>query len=132
MIRILIVFAIASLAQADIGYVVGGKDANISEVPYQISLMQHNSFTCGGSIISKSYILTAAHCVTKVGTYKVRVGSSYSYKEGTVLKVAKVTIHPEYEEPPYNNDFALLRLKTPIKKLMTRSKASLSLLQTKN
>jgi trypsin len=117
MIRILIVFAIASLAQADIDYVVGGKDANISEVPYQKSLMQHNSFTCGGSIISKSYILTAAHCVSEFGDYKVRVGSSYSDKEGTtVLKVAKVTIHPEYESPPYNNDFALLRLKTPIKK----------------
>jgi trypsin len=85
--------------------------------------MQHNVFICGGSIISKSYIITAAHCVSEDETYKVRVGSSYSYKEGTVLKVAKITIHPEYESPPYNNDFALLRLKTPIKKFDTKIKS---------
>jgi secreted trypsin-like serine protease len=117
MIRILIIFAVASLSQAEIpcGYVVGGKDANISEVPYQVSLMHENSFICGGSIISKSYILTAAHCVSEDGTYKVRVGSSYSDKEGIVLKVAKVTIHPEFQYHLKNNDFALLRLKTPIK-----------------
>jgi secreted trypsin-like serine protease len=118
MIRILIVFAIANFGQAEVlddNYVVNGKAANISEVPYQASLMRDNSFNCGGSIISKSYILTAAHCVTKVGTYKVRVGSSYSDKEGTVLKVTIVTIHPDYQSPPYNNDFALLRLETPIK-----------------
>jgi trypsin len=119
MIRILIVFAVASLGWADDEilneYVANGDNADISKVPYQVSLMRDNSFICGGSIISKNYILTAAHCVSEDGTYKARVGSSYSDKEGTVLKVAKVTIHPEYEKPPYNNDFALLRLKTPIK-----------------
>jgi hypothetical protein len=38
MIRILIVFAVASLGQADINrFVAGGEDTDISEVPYQAS-----------------------------------------------------------------------------------------------
>lgn len=42
--------------------IVGGKDAFIEEYPYQAS-MQYKSFHyCGAVIISKNYVVTAAHC----------------------------------------------------------------------
>jgi trypsin len=128
MIRILIFFAVASvhviLGQAVPNTkIVGGEDADITEAPYQVSLKYGNFFTCGGSIISKSYILTAAHCVQRQGTYKVRVGSSYSNKEGTLMEVAKITVHPKYGKPLYNNDFALLKLKNPIKEFDSKVKS---------
>jgi trypsin len=130
MLKILIVLAVAAISKADINrFVVGGKNADISEVPYQVALMRDGNFTCGGSIISKSYILTAAHCVTdkpdQPNHYTVRVGSSYSDKEGTVIKVAKFLVHPNYNNPKLSNDFALLKLETPIKEFDSNVKSIL-------
>lgn len=52
--------------------IIGGSSASISTYPYQAAIL-HNEldvtygtyswqFLCGGAILSKSYILTAAHC----------------------------------------------------------------------
>ena len=44
--------------------IVGGQNAENNQFPYQISLRFNNYHICGGSIISKNYVITAAHCVT--------------------------------------------------------------------
>lgn len=43
--------------------IVNGTLVTIEDAPYQISLQVRGKHTCGGSIISPEYILTAAHCV---------------------------------------------------------------------
>lgn len=45
--------------------IVGGDLIDISEVPYQASLSYDKTFICGASIISASFLLTAAHCEKK-------------------------------------------------------------------
>lgn len=45
---------------------VGGQDATEGQFPHQISLRRNGSHTCGGSIISRNFVLTAAHCVGTV------------------------------------------------------------------
>lgn len=42
--------------------IVGGKDANITDYPYQVSVMFYDLPGCGGSIINQQFILTAASC----------------------------------------------------------------------
>lgn len=44
--------------------IVGGFEIDIEEVPWQVSLQTYSSHTCGASIISENWILSAAHCVS--------------------------------------------------------------------
>jgi len=43
--------------------IVGGDFAFEGQFPYQVSLFLDSSFFCGGSLISSTTVLTAAHCV---------------------------------------------------------------------
>uniref|UniRef100_A0A1B0EZ70 Uncharacterized protein n=1 Tax=Phlebotomus papatasi TaxID=29031 RepID=A0A1B0EZ70_PHLPP len=43
--------------------IVGGQETNIEKFPYQISLEYNKKHTCGGAIISRNYVITAAHCI---------------------------------------------------------------------
>jgi trypsin len=42
--------------------IVGGWDANIEDHPYQLSLQWQGFHICGGSIISATWSMSAAHC----------------------------------------------------------------------
>nr|XP_014087497.1 serine protease SP24D-like [Bactrocera oleae] len=103
------------------GRVVGGADAAVGQFPHQVSLQREDgSHTCGGSIISENYIITAAHCVV-VGNgiepyparfYQVRVGSIQRTVGGELLKLKRIIVHKAYGN--FLNDIALLELEKPL------------------
>ena len=43
--------------------IVGGLFATENQFPHQIAILHNGVLRCGGSIISASWILTAAHCL---------------------------------------------------------------------
>ncbi|XP_017475799.1 PREDICTED: serine protease SP24D-like [Rhagoletis zephyria] len=100
--------------------IYGGRTAASGQFPYQVLLncrANGQIRTCGGAIISRNYILTAAHCVEDYEytpeDITVRAGS-VMYDEGGVLEgVSKVTIHPQYHN--FTNDIAILKLNSPLK-----------------
>lgn len=72
--------------------ILGGKDIDIENVPWQVSI-QKNSGThfCGGSIISKEWILTAAHCLTQIrnpSDIKILIGTNDKTGEGACMCLA--------------------------------------------
>lgn len=43
-------------------FIVGGVSTSIEDYPFTVSCYLNDRFSCGGSIISENWILTAAHC----------------------------------------------------------------------
>ncbi|EDW72057.1 uncharacterized protein Dwil_GK19007 [Drosophila willistoni] len=95
------------------GRIVGGTLAAITTFPWQVSLQNSGKHFCGGSIISNTIIVTAAHCfkdIKSASTLQVRAGSSYRSSGGTLYSVAAYKIHEGYNASTFLNDIAVLRL----------------------
>ena len=97
-----------------VAYIVGGQAAADGDVPWQISL-QRTSHSCGGSIINENWVVTAAHCVTNVAAsaLNIRYNTLTHNAGGTMLKVAQIISHENYDSWTINNDIALLRMASP-------------------
>ncbi|MCW1250403.1 trypsin-like serine protease [Acaricomes phytoseiuli] len=54
--------------------IVGGSNADFSQVPFTAKLLSNGSFTCTSSVISAAWVLTARHCLG--GNISVQVGSA--------------------------------------------------------
>ncbi|OOQ84584.1 Mite allergen Eur m 3 [Penicillium brasilianum] len=111
--RLALTTALLSLAGSAIAgeTIVGGTTARTGEFPYQVSV-QTTTHKCGGSIIDKDHILTAAHCVDgiRADRLRIRAGSNQHNSGGKLVKVANVTQHSQYDAATIKNDIAVLKL----------------------
>jgi len=95
-------------------HVVNGTPTRANQYPWQAGLKRGRSHTCGASLISATWVMTAAHCVRSGGSFNVVLGQHNRLAgEGVTISVAQVTSHPSYSHTPsqgFPNDIALLRL----------------------
>ncbi|XP_072237856.1 elastase-1-like [Leuresthes tenuis] len=132
MLRFLVLTSLAALVLAELEpqprfledinneeRVVGGEVARPHSWPWQISLQYKSgsSFyhTCGGTLIRKRWVMTAAHCVDTPRTWRVVLGEHDLYtSEGKeqYMSVSNVYIHPKWNANYLSSgwDIALLRL----------------------
>jgi len=109
--------------------IVGGEESQKHRWVWQGMLRYEGKFKCGGTLITPSLFLTAAHCVKDQDRpldpkkmkvlmgYHVRAGSTTIGQEGSIQEIK---IHADYRDASVSegmifNDIALIKLDKPFK-----------------
>ncbi|CAG11776.1 unnamed protein product [Tetraodon nigroviridis] len=114
MLRFLVLTSLAALALADLGpqpryledsheRVVGGEVATPNSWPWQISLQYRSGssyyHTCGGTLVERGWVMTAAHCVDRNDIALLRLAT-----EATLNSYVQLgSLPPSGQLLPHNN-----------------------------
>ncbi|PZC86953.1 hypothetical protein B5X24_HaOG200355 [Helicoverpa armigera] len=121
--RLIIFLALLGTALANprsMSRIVGGTPTSISAYPYMTN-MQRNVLgiwwaqSCGGSLLTRTSVLSAAHCFHGDSAWQWRavLGSSLSDSEDIVHTLNRVVLHPQYDHSALNFDVAILHFNNP-------------------
>jgi len=105
--------------------VVAGEESDYAEWPWTVSLESNQSsgwfqHFCGAVLISRSLVLTAAHCVefvrsSNVSNLRLRLGDHHRYHnkepDGHIERgLLEIIVHPDFHTKRLENDIALLKM----------------------
>ncbi|NWU97370.1 FA7 factor, partial [Upupa epops] len=94
--------------------ITGGTLCHRGHCPWQVLIRNSRGRGfCGGSLIGRRWVLTAAHCLDLVRPHHVTVGDFDKYQREVKeqkIGVQRTWTHPHYDSNNYNSDIALLYL----------------------
>jgi len=96
--------------------IVGGHQTEYNEYPWQVMILKDSKFTCGGSVISDRWILSAAHCFHDQDPrrYLIMIGGHHNYwtksRSELITPVLEIIIHDRYSQLTLRYDFALVKM----------------------
>ncbi|KAL3230348.1 hypothetical protein MRX96_023401 [Rhipicephalus microplus] len=113
--------------------IYNGNASDVGQWPWQAALSVRNPasndsaaewvLNCGGSLLSETWVVTAAHCVTYEASRVVipreilRVALGKHFRSGSkddanvqVRQIAEIHVNFDYDPTTYDNDIALLQL----------------------
>ncbi|CAB3379987.1 Hypothetical predicted protein [Cloeon dipterum] len=92
------------------GRITGGTNARKGEIPWQVSLQKRGYHFCGGTIVDREHIVTAAHCSQGLvlGRTSITVVAGSIHKDnGIRVGVRSIKIHPDYVRSSQGYDIAV-------------------------
>ncbi|XP_004483245.1 tissue-type plasminogen activator [Dasypus novemcinctus] len=113
----------------------GGLFADITSHPWQAAIFVKNRrspgerFLCGGILVQSCWVLSAAHCfLERFPPHHLRVVLGRTYRlvpgeEEQQFEVEKYIVHSAFDDDTYDNDIALLQLKSDSLSCAQESKA---------
>ncbi|KAI5641089.1 trypsin domain-containing protein [Phthorimaea operculella] len=103
--------------------VVGGRPTTIEQYPFMANMRRLGNFgaysqSCGGSLISRSAVVTAAHCTYGDASlsWRVRLGTSLrNQQSGSDYTLTRIINHEYYDRPlSLNNDVSVVFLRESV------------------
>ncbi|KYM99075.1 Trypsin-1 [Cyphomyrmex costatus] len=100
--------------------IIGGQSIDIRYRPFMLSLHNSHGFLCGASILSKTWAITALHCLVSVPSqYYVRAGSNKMDTGGSLHRVTNIHVYNDTYHSwflgLFHHDIALLEVKPPFR-----------------
>lgn len=97
--------------------IVNGQEARPGSWPWQIRARPCSkwrcTYLCGGSLLSKTWSITAAHCIPYAADQgTITVGAHNLWNSGTNYTIKSIVPHPGWNRYKRNNDVALLHHKS--------------------
>ncbi|XP_050677514.1 brachyurin-like [Leptidea sinapis] len=104
------------MAMSGLDSIVGGQISDISKTPYQaglvIQVLRLLTSVCGGSLISKNRVVTAAHCIddgsVSAQSVTVVLGSNKIFAGGERITSNGFVVHHNWNPKTLLNDIAIV------------------------
>ncbi|KAF1484441.1 Granzyme A, partial [Megadyptes antipodes antipodes] len=93
--------------------IIGGRIVRPHSWPFMAAIQKKNSTVCGGALVGKQWVLTAAHCELNKSEVRVVLGAhqaSIAEKEQQIFKVMHYFPNPQFGKSSKENDIMLLKL----------------------
>lgn len=107
------------------GFITSADAAHEGDWPWHAAIfkkvankLDNETYICGGTVVSKNFVLTAAHCVSQhrlilaPGMFLVKLGlhnKSDPYDHTTNYNIVEIIRHKDFKYDNFRNDIALLR-----------------------
>uniref|UniRef100_A0A3P9P787 ST14 transmembrane serine protease matriptase b n=1 Tax=Poecilia reticulata TaxID=8081 RepID=A0A3P9P787_POERE len=92
--------------------IVGGQASREGEWPWQVSLhFRGQGHTCGASVLSRRWLLTAAHCVQDDPAFRLTGCALQLWQKNSFIDFqVRIVVHPDYDRVSLDGDIALMEL----------------------